>query len=297
MTARRNFVVCVLAFLAVTAVARAVERVEKVDKAEKSGKGRLAGDGPGGRYFLAKDVAAGTVVDHAHALVDLKLKGEPKPGAGFQLKDVDDALKNVLDKLQGLVKAGTVVEVPYGTLVTGVEPGSPVHYVLFPNTKIEFGKDRAGELTKVRVDEGPLEGKLFYARHLVDRKKLVVSDRVWLRAPGMTAVPLSEDPEQAVKFWRAMGVNKKATAAKVYTEGKFVDMPLETECIVTGISANSLFARVRAKNGDAPHEYWVLASIPSVEPPKPKAGAKPAAKPPAKSDTKSTAKTTTKPKS
>ena len=169
--------------------------------------------------------------------------------------------------IDGLIKKGRVLEVPYNLLVTTVEKNQVVHYKMFPDTDIKFGNDYTGPLTRVRVDDGPLMGRELYARRLVDRASLVVSDRAWLRAAGMKAVPVSVDAAAVNRYWKALSHNDQTAAAQAYLDGQFTQVVPDTECSVVAFSTDHLFAKVRVTKDDAPHDYWVLATVASLEAP------------------------------
>jgi hypothetical protein len=231
-------------------------------------KARIAGDGPQATYYLAAGVDAATVVDHMHVLQFYRSKGEPAAPAGFTLSDITAALAYVQADLEAYKKLKKIVEVPYNLPVTTLEKSKAVKFQLFPETDIAYGKSYEGTVTKVRVEAGPQKGKELYARWLVDRTSLAVADRVWLRAPGMKAIPLSEDAEAVAKFWRALSKNLKATAAELHTQGRFVEAPQDTQCTITAISANNLFVRVRFDEPPGTVDYWILATIASLDAPK-----------------------------
>ena len=236
--------------------------------AEAGWKARIAGDGPDGTYFLAKDQDAGKVIMHLHALEYFKKKGEPPKDTGFQLKDVDAALERVRTSHDALLKKGRIVQVLYNLPVTTMEKDETVSYALFPGTDIKFGKENKGSSTRVRVDDGPLRGREFYARRVVDRKTVVVADRAWLRAPDMKAVAVSDNAEAVSRFWRALSHEDKAAAAQAYSDGNFTLLSHNTPCTVVGLSTNELFAQIRVSKEGVPYDYWVLATIASPEPPK-----------------------------
>jgi hypothetical protein len=230
-------------------------------------KARIAGDGPDAKYYLAKDVDAGIAISQLHTLEYYKTLGEPTTPLGFHLKDIDTALKRVQTTIDAFERKGRILAVQYNLFVTTVEKNQIVHYKMFPDTDIKFGKDYTGPLTRVRVDDGPLKGRELYARRLVDRNAVVVSDRAWLRAPGMKAIPVSLDADAAKRYWKALAKNDQTAAAQAYIDGKFAQVALESECSIVAFSSDHLLVQVLVKDDTAPHGYWVLATIASPEPP------------------------------
>ena len=119
----------------------------------------------------------------------------------------------------------------------------------------------------MRVDDGPLKGREFYARRLVDRTHVVVTDRAWLRVPEMKAIAVSENADAVTRFWKALAKDDTVASAQAYIDGNFTQVPPETECTVVRLSSDHLYALVRVTKDGAPHDYWVLASVASLEPP------------------------------
>jgi hypothetical protein len=236
--------------------------------AEADWLARIAGDGPDGIYYVAKDADAGIVVNQLHALEIFAKKGEPPKDAGFHLKDVEAALTQVHTLRDAFLKKGRILQVVYNLPVMTLEKDQTIHYALFPDTKVTFGKDYKGSLTRVRIEDGPLKGREFYARRVVDRKKVVASDRAWLRAPDMKAIAVSENAEAATRFWRALAHDDKTAAAQAYIDGEFQQLPPDTPCTVVGLSTSERFAKVRVEKDGAKIDYWVLATIASLDPPK-----------------------------
>jgi hypothetical protein len=232
-------------------------------------KARIAGDGPEAKYYLAKDVDAGIVINHLHTLEFYKSQGEPKTDLGYHLGDIDTALEHVRTTRDGLLKKGRIIEVAYNLPVTTVEKEQTVNYTMFPDTEIVFGKGYTATVTRIRVDEGPLKGHMFYARRLVDKTHVVATDRAWLRAPGMKAVPVSDDAQAVARFWKALAQNDKIASAQAYIDGNFTQLPLDTPCIVVRLSEDHAFAQVRATKEGEPNDFWVLATIASLESPNP----------------------------
>jgi hypothetical protein len=230
-------------------------------------KGRIAGDGPDAAYYLAKTVDAGVVICHLHTLEFYKTQGEPTANLGYHLADVDAALEKAHTALAALIKKGQIVQVIYNLPVTTTEKEQAVSFIMFPDTKIAFGKGYATELTRVRVDDGQLKGREFFARRIVPRTHVVQSDRAWLRVEGMKAIALSENPKEVRKFWAAVAKHDQTASAQAYIDGNFAQVPPDTQCDVMQLSADHNFAFVRVQKDGAPHLYWVLASAASLEPP------------------------------
>lgn len=235
--------------------------------AESGVKARIAGDGPDASYFLAKDVDAGIAINQLHTLQYYQHQGEPRVPLGYHLTDVDAALARVRKSCEALQKKGRLVAVVYNLPVTTVEKEQTVLYPMFPDTKIAFGRDYSATLTKVRVDDGPLKGREFYARRLVDRQHVVDSDRAWLRVPDMKAVPVSENEKAAARFWTALAKGDKTASAQAYIDGNFVQLAPDTACTVIRLSSDHLFAQIRVTKDGALHDYWVLATAASLDPP------------------------------
>ena len=142
-----------------------------------------------------------------------------------------------------------------------------VAYTMFPDTKIAFGIGYSATLTKVRVDDGQLKGREFFARRVVDRTHVVVTDRAWLRAPGMKAIAVSENASAVTKFWKALAKNDKTASAQAYIDGNFTQVPPDTACTVIRLSSDHLYALVRVAKDMASQDYWVLASVASPDAP------------------------------
>ena len=230
-------------------------------------KGRIAGDGPDASYYLAKDVDAGIVINHLHTLEFYKAQGEPTANLGYHLADVDAALVKVRAAMAALTKKGHIIAVVYNLPVTTTEKQVTVSYTMFPDTKIAFGRGYAATLTRVRVDDGQLKGREFYARRLVDRTHVVQSDRAWLRVPGMKAIALTENPKQVTKFWEALAKKDPVASAQAYIDGNFVQVPPDTQCDVMQLSTDHNYALVRVTKDGALHNYWVLATVASLDAP------------------------------
>lgn len=258
MTTRRTLVIGLLTVLASCASALAVE---------PGFEARIAGDGPDAKYYLAVDAKSGIIQEHLYALEYYKKKGEPGAKAGFTLKDVEAEIVRVRATFDALVKKKKLVPVPYNQFVTTIEPDHTVYYRLFSDPAIGFGKNSSGTLTKVRVDDGPAKGKEYFARWLVDRRWVVISDRAWLRHPDLDDVPVAENAEIVGRYWTARADQDEEAEASTYEEGGFTTLPLETECTVTGQDDDRRLVRVRVLVQGTPHEYWVLNTIPSPVPP------------------------------
>ena len=230
-------------------------------------KGRIAGDGPDASYYLAKDVDAGIVINHLHTLEVYKAQGEPTAKLGYHLADVDAALVKVRAAIAALVKKGHIIAVAYNLPVTTTEKELAVSYTMFPDTNIAFGKGYGATLTRVRIDDGQLKGREFFARRLVDRTHVVVSDRAWLRVAGMKAIPLTENTKEVTKYWTALAKKDQVASAQAYIDGNFVQVPPDTQCDVMHLSTDHNYALVRVTREGALHNYWVLATAASLDAP------------------------------
>jgi hypothetical protein len=231
---------------------------------------RIAGAGPDGKYFLAKDVEAAIVVEHRAVLEFLKSKGEPGHGGEYHFKDVLRELGRVRGLHDEFEKAGRIVEVPYNLPVTSVEAEQTAQYALFSDPAIAYGKEHAASVTKVRADDGPEKGKELYAGRLVPRKSVIVTDRAWLRATGMKRIPAAQDAKSANAFWKATLVKDEAGAAKAFKEGRFKSLEQETECTVTEVEvfdSDHYILRIRIGAGATAPQYWVPSRTLSPEPP------------------------------
>ena len=230
-------------------------------------KARMAGDGPEVTYFLGKDVAAGIVINQLHTLEFYKSQGEPTVPLGYHLTDVDAALDKVRKTLENMQRKGHVVSVVYNTPVTAVEKEQTVTYDMFLDTKIKFGRGYTATVIKIRVDDGPLKGLEYYARRIVDPTHVIATDHAWLRVPEMKAVPVSENAAAVARYWAAMAKNDLTASAQAYIDGNFTQLALNTECRVLRLSEDHLFAQIRAVKTGESHDYWVLATVASLEPP------------------------------
>ncbi len=231
---------------------------------------RIAGAGPEGTYHLGKDIEAAVVVDHRAVLEFLKRKGEPGHGGAYRLKDVLRELARIGAIHDAFEKARRIIVVPYNLPVTTVEVEQTAQYALFADPAVDYGKEQKAGVTRVRVDEGPEKGNDLYAGRLVPRNIVIVTDRAWLRAPGMKRIPAARDAQSANAFWTATLAKDSAAASSVFKEGRFQSLAPETECTVTEATvfeADHYVFRIRVGAGESATQYWVPSKTLSPVPP------------------------------
>lgn len=232
-------------------------------------KGRLAGSGPDGTYYLATDREGVELVSRVRDIRVILGDDPTLVLAGVPRAMLEKELARLEQEQATLVDSGRLIPAQYNTLVTATEKDLLIRFPLVSDPTETYGSNHSGTLLKVRIDEGPLQGReLFVANtyQLKSRDLLVAADRVWIHGQANAAIPAGLNLEDTEKFWWAYLMRDGATAQALIDAGKIVPVPPGLQGTVTD-DKNYKYAEIEVVSDKGPVKIWVMKEVLSLQPP------------------------------
>ncbi len=232
--------------------------------------GRIAGNGLNATYYLAADVDSALPLLRLESLEELIALGQAQLAEGIGRAEVEAEARRVRLSIEELLEAKRIVTVSYGTLVTALGAEQTIYVDMFADPAIAYGRKTPGFRTRVRVDDGPLQGRVLYgdAHTVVARDIAVAGDAGWLRAEGTSWVFVFADVASARQFGERVAVDKDRQLTSFVMPGGSMDfVTRDTRCLVLQLDPTGQYALVLVAMHGQIREMWAVRSMVAVSPP------------------------------
>jgi len=227
----------------------------------------MAGRGVDGPYYLAADVDAVKLATRRRRLKQL-LDDVRQPISGDLRAAVEKDFTGCDAEQAAMLTSGRLVAVPYNTVVTSLEKDELLTFPLLSDPTQTFGGRTTATKQKLRVDDGPFQGRELYvvdAWELRSLTQLVATDRVWVRAGPNAQIPVGTSQADISRFWDAYRRQDAAIVQGMIDSGQILPLPAETQGTVSD-AQDMFYVEVEAALGGATRKVWVPTAFLSLQP-------------------------------